>query len=281
MFAPLKFLKDHLLPHPGNNHHPHLLHHRNLFSMGAMLLMMKAATVIAPILLPGVASQASVITPQNIVVLTNTTRREIKASQLTEDPILDKAAQQKADDMVANSYFGHESPSGKTAMDLILAQGYPAKIAAENLAVRYTEAESVQNSWLLSPTHRENIINPEYKDIGVGVAKGPYKGSNAIFVVQLFGKKLATAAPQKTIPTKPAAVAAGIVNTAQAAEPLTWENAITGTIEKTAQTADMIVVLFVASVLLMMLSVRFHERHLATITHALAVIGIAIVLRMV
>ena len=274
MHALLRFAKDHFVPHPGNGHHPHLLHHRNLFSMSAMLVMMKAATVIAPILLPGASIQASVITPQNIVMLTNTTRNEIRIPQLVEDSVLDQAAQQKADDMAANNYFSHESPSGKTAMDLILAQGYPARLAAENLAVRYNEAENVQTGWLLSRTHRENIVNPEYQDIGVGVSKGPYKGNAAIFVVQLFGRKVEAAAPSYATATIPAA----IVN---APESSTWQDALTGALEKTSQTADAIVVLFVASILLMMLSIRFHEKHLATITHAFAVIGIAIVLRMI
>jgi len=243
--------------------------------MGAMLLAMKAATIVAPILLPGASTQASVITPQNIVMLTNTTRHETSIPQLVEDSVLDRAAQKKAEDMVTNNYFGHESPDGKTAMDLILAEGYPARLAAENLAVRYTEAENVQSGWLLSPTHRENIVNPEYQDIGVGVANGPYKGNNAIFVVQLFGRKVEAAAPSYVTATAPAAT----VSTAP--ESHTWQDALTGALEKTSQTADAIVVLFVASLLLMMLSIRFHEKHLATITHALAVIGIAIVLRMI
>ena len=275
MNALLRFARDHFVPHPGNGHHPHLLHHRHLFSMTAMLITMKVASVVAPVLMPGAATQASIISPQNIVMLTNATRQETRTPLLTEDALLGEAAQQKADDMVANKYFGHESPSGKTVMDLILANGYPARFAAENLAVRYTEAESVQQGWLLSPTHHENIVNPEYADIGVGVSKGPYKGEPAIFVVQLFGRKVEHAAPATVTPAAPA------VSAIATEEPVPWQMAVKDAVEKTSHAADAIVVLFVASILLMMLSIRFHERHLATITHALAVIGIAIVLRMI
>ena len=278
MNALLRLAKDHFWPHPGNGHHPHILHHRHLFSMGAMLLTMKAATIIAPILLPGAVTQASVITPQNIVMLTNTTRHDLHLASLSENVTLDTAAQQKADDMVANNYFGHESPAGKTAMDLILALGYPAKIAAENLAVRYTEAESVEQGWLLSPTHRENIVNPEYSDIGVGVSKGPYKGTPAMFVVQLFGRKLGDAS---TTPTEATVTTTLMMANANVPHPQTWRQQITSALQNVSETADALVVLFVASVLLLTLSIKFHERHLATITHALAVIGIAIILRMV
>jgi len=277
MNALLAFAKDHVWPHPGNGHHPRLLHHRHLFSMGAMLLTMKAATIVAPILLPGAVTQASVITPQNIVMLTNVTRHDTHIPELLENTTLDQAAQQKADDMVANNYFGHESPSGQTAMDLILASGYPARIAAENLAVRYTEAEDVEAGWLLSPTHRENIVNPEYTDIGVGVSKGPYKGTPAMFVVQLFGRPLDTSSVSTTTIAS-STVAAVVVNAPQTP---TWKQQIASALQNMSETADAIVILFVASILLLTLSIKFHERHLATITHALAVIGIAIILRMV
>jgi len=68
------------------------------------------------------------------------------------------------------------------------------------------------------------------------------------------------------------------VNTPQAP---TWKQQIASALQNMSETADAIVILFVASILLLTLSIKFHERHLATITHALAVIGIAIILRMV
>jgi len=42
-------------------------------------------------------------------------------------------------------------------------------------------------AWMNSPTHRENIVNPTYKDIGVGIASGDYEGHQTIIVVQMFG----------------------------------------------------------------------------------------------
>ena len=43
-------------------------------------------------------------------------------------------------------------------------------------------------AWRASPTHRANIVKPVYREIGVGIANGLYKGQPATFVVQYFGK---------------------------------------------------------------------------------------------
>jgi competence protein ComGC len=254
-----------------------LLHHKHLFGLGALLIALKVSVVFVPIFVPSASLEASAITPKNIVALTNVTRQTIQVSRLTENATLDKAAQQKADDMVANNYFSHESPVGKTAMDLILADGYPAHVAAENLAVRYTQAEDVQTGWLLSPTHRENIVNPAYADIGVGVAQGPYKGSPAIFVVQLFGRTL-----EENLTTSSPATSTSVPATANLTAPHeSLRQQITSALQTVSGAADAIAILMIFCILLLTLSYKFHERHLATITEALAVIGLAIVLHMV
>ncbi|HVM90936.1 MAG TPA: CAP domain-containing protein [Verrucomicrobiae bacterium] len=273
MSALWRFLQDHLVPHEGNGHHPKLLRHKHLFGMSALLVGLKMLAIGAPILLPGVVSQATAITPSAIVSLTNATRRDQRETPLTENALLDRAAQAKADDMVNRQYFAHEAPDGKTAMDLILAQGYQAKLAAENLAVRYTQAESVEEGWLLSPTHRENIVNPEYRDIGVGVAQGSYEGKTATFVVQLFGRVLDAAAA----PAQAAAVASPkpISPATQ-----TWQDILTGSLRSVSQAADALAIILIVSLLLFTLSVKFHEKHLATVTEAFMVIGMAIVLRL-
>jgi hypothetical protein len=277
MSALLAYAKDHVWPHPGNRFHPRLLHHKHLFGLGALLIALKVSVVFVPIFIPGAALEASAVTPKNIVALTNVTRQTLQVPRLTENAVLDRAAQQKADDMVANNYFSHESPAGKTAMDLILADGYPAHVAAENLAVRYTQAEDVQTGWLLSPTHRENIVNPAYADIGVGVAQGPYKGAPAIFVVQLFGRTLnessATSSPDTTTSVS--------ANTDITAPHESLRQQITSALQTVSGAADALAILMIFCILLLTLSYKFHERHLVTITEALAVIGLAIVLHMV
>jgi hypothetical protein len=67
------------------------------------------------------------------------------------------------------------------------------------------DSEDVVNAWMNSPGHRANIVNYNFTEIGIGVATGQYKGSEAIFVVQMFGRpraaQLAVIKPKPINPT--------------------------------------------------------------------------------
>src|SRR6185369_1735151 len=116
---------------------------------------------------------------------------------------LAQAAQAKADDMVAKQYFSHTSPDGRSPWDFISAAGYKYQAAGENLAVNYQQAEEVETAWLNSPGHRANLLNPVFKEIGIGVASGNFQGNNVTFVVQEFGTPVASI-KTATVPPKPA-----------------------------------------------------------------------------
>ena len=59
--------------------------------------------------------------------------------------------------------------------------------AGENLAVNFYESHDVVDAWMRSPSHRENILNKDFTEIGIGTARGVYQNKEAIFVVQMFG----------------------------------------------------------------------------------------------
>jgi hypothetical protein len=59
--------------------------------------------------------------------------------------------------------------------------------AGENLAIHFTDSGDVVQAWMDSPTHRANIMNGNYTEIGVGTAEGTYEGFDTVYVVQLFG----------------------------------------------------------------------------------------------
>src|SRR4029078_3041745 len=118
---------------------------------------------------------------------TNTSRNSYGLSTLTYNDELAKAAQTKANDMLAKGYFAHNTPDGKTPWDFIQAQHYNYIMAGENLAVNFTEAENVEDAWMNSPGHKANILNKNCEEIGIGISQGNFQGHNAIFVVQMFG----------------------------------------------------------------------------------------------
>ncbi len=96
---------------------------------------------------------------------------------LIENPHLQASAQGHSEDMVARDYFSHTSPSGEAFDTRILATGYVARTQpyelGENIdcATLYlaTPAATV-TAWMNSPEHRENILNGEYRESGVGIA---------------------------------------------------------------------------------------------------------------
>jgi len=109
-------------------------------------------------------------------------------SELKVSPILEKAAQMKADDMASKSYFAHNTPDGKTPWYWLEQAGYRYIYAGENLAVNFENSEDVETAWMNSPGHFLNIMNPKYTEIGIATSTGIYKGREAVFVVQMFGK---------------------------------------------------------------------------------------------
>jgi uncharacterized protein YkwD len=106
---------------------------------------------------------------------------------LREEPLLDSTAQRHANDMLARSYYGHESPEGTTVLQRSKAVGYRPRFVAENIARGPDTAEEVMNGWMGSPTHRANILGSFVSDLGAGVAFGKNASGYQIIWVQCFG----------------------------------------------------------------------------------------------
>ncbi|HSE56838.1 MAG TPA: CAP domain-containing protein [Candidatus Paceibacterota bacterium] len=137
----------------------------------------------------------ALVNPPTVVTLTNDARVQNQLPMLTTNPVLEAAAKLKAQDMASNSYFAHTSPTGVTPWYWFRQAGYNFRYAGENLAVHYTESADVENAWLNSPTHRANIMNSNFTEIGVATANGVYQGYPTTFVVELFGTPVAQKEP--------------------------------------------------------------------------------------
>lgn len=134
-----------------------------------------------------IAAIASDITSQAIVNLANNDRISQGLPPLVENEKLSEAALLKAQDMVAKNYFAHTSPDGATPWHWIDKVNYDYNYAGENLAMDFTSPEKMNQAWITSPTHRANIMNEKYTDIGVGIQQGVIEGHETIVVVQVFG----------------------------------------------------------------------------------------------
>jgi uncharacterized protein YkwD len=98
---------------------------------------------------------------------------------------LNDAAAGHARDMARKKYFEHQGRDGSQPKDRVLRAGYKSRLTGENIALGPESAEEVVAGWLDSPGHCANIMDPRFRDIGVGVATG--RGRGQIYWVQNFG----------------------------------------------------------------------------------------------
>ncbi len=129
---------------------------------------------------------ASEVTAGKIIDLTNQERMKYNLLELSANPALTQAAQQKAEAIFASQQFSHNFGAKKFSQ-WIKEQGYQYAIVGENLAINFTASEPLLNAWLASPTHKKNILHQDYREIGVAVKTADWRGEQATLVVELFG----------------------------------------------------------------------------------------------
>jgi uncharacterized protein YkwD len=122
---------------------------------------------------------------------TNVSREAVGLQALRLDPQLVQAAQTKAEDMIARNYWSHYGPKGdETPWHFITNAGYSYKVAGENLARGYSNADQVTEAWLKSPAHAANLLSPRYTDVGFACVKSYDADGNMILLtVQMFGSR--------------------------------------------------------------------------------------------
>ena len=188
------------IPHEGNKYRPDILERVSIGVMLFLILLSFTLANLQSILWIGSDFLVSSILPAVIIDLTNEERTHETLGTLKRSPLLDEAANLKAQDMAKYSYFAHYSPTGVSPWFWFDKVSYNFLHAGENLAVYFTDSGDVVKAWMNSPAHRDNILNENFTEIGVGTAKGEYKGFPTVFVVQLFGT------PQSLASTKPTAL---------------------------------------------------------------------------
>ncbi|KGR76914.1 CAP domain-containing protein [Ureibacillus sinduriensis] len=110
-----------------------------------------------------------------VVELTNAERAKNGLAPLQAYEPLMKVAGAKSQDMAANNYFSHTSPTYGSPFDQIKASGITYRAAGENIAQGQRTPEEVVQAWMNSEGHRANILNTSYTHIGVGyVEDGNY-----------------------------------------------------------------------------------------------------------
>ena len=168
------------------------------------LIKLVVGTVFLILVLANFSYAQAAYTAGTLVSMTNSARAREGLGSLTVNSQLSSAAAAKAEDMLANQYFAHTSPSGKTPWDFIRDAGYSYSYAGENLAIGYTDASELFTAWMNSSTHRANILNSNFREIGIAVISGTYEGQETMIVAQEFGAPMGSSeqvASENSTPT--------------------------------------------------------------------------------
>lgn len=105
---------------------------------------------------------------REVARLVNLERQKSGLAPLTLSEELSKVARIKSQDMADKNYFSHTSPTYGDPFQMMRSFGIKFGYAGENIAKGYRSPESVMNGWMNSSGHRANILNTNFKKIGVG-----------------------------------------------------------------------------------------------------------------
>ncbi|MCX6806659.1 MAG: CAP domain-containing protein [Candidatus Berkelbacteria bacterium] len=112
---------------------------------------------------------ASPISQENVIKLTNQLRIQNNLPELIVSDELNRAAQRKAEDIVKRNYWSHQTPDGQPFWSFVDEKAYNWSNLGENLAADFKNSENMVSAWYASPSHKKNILNNDYQDIGVGI----------------------------------------------------------------------------------------------------------------
>jgi len=149
----------------------------------------------APFLPP--PAQAADAVALRVLQLVNQTRERPRtcgakrfpaARPLLLNDLLSRASLAHAADMAQYDYFAHEGRDGSSPADRLTRAGYGWKAVGENIAAGPTTPESVVEGWIQSPQHCENLMAPQFREMGVAYAVNRTSKAG-IYWVQVLGSK--------------------------------------------------------------------------------------------
>lgn len=181
-----KAFKHAFVPHEGNDFRPHFLREHTVLTIVIISILFLLLSATSYLVLRKTV-YGTLVVSSVLIDFTNQTRQELGLPPLYRNSNLDKSSLLKAKEMDTLAYFSHESPDGTAPWKFFRAANYEYAYAGENLALNFPTSKKVHDGWLNSPKHRDNIVDPRYKEIGISVISSVYAEKPVLFVVQHFG----------------------------------------------------------------------------------------------
>jgi len=177
---------DYFIPHECNGHKPKILRTKSLAIIAAILITAKLVMGAYLFLVYPNQAHMSEEVVNRVLVLVNEERKAQGLNELTMNSALNTYALAKANDMLDKDYFAHYSPDGKKPWDFIDRNQYKYVFVGENLAMNFTNADSVHMALMNSESHKHNILNERYNDVGLAMVTGVINGKTTNILVQFF-----------------------------------------------------------------------------------------------
>lgn len=187
-------------PQRSNNHRPRVLHPEALLFFVGLTAFFTFGLISLPKLshsAGAVLGYSSSISVSDVVNQTNKEREQNGLPNLVVNKQLSEGAQAKGMHMFSNQYWAHTAPDGTQPWAFFKQSKYNYSVAGENLARDFSTTGDMMQAWMNSPTHRANILNQKYQEIGIAVIDGQLNGVETTLVVQFFGTPM-SAVPQVT-----------------------------------------------------------------------------------
>ncbi|TWH55007.1 Cysteine-rich secretory protein family protein [Dulcicalothrix desertica PCC 7102] len=143
----------------------------------------------------GIAQQAHANSANEVIQLVNQARSQGRvcgnqrfgaAGLLNRNGSLMNASQSHSTDMARTRKMSHTGSNGSSMSDRATRAGYRWRGIAENVAAGQKSSRSVVQAWLKSPGHCKNIMNPNYNEAGLGLARGR---NNVLYWTMMFGRR--------------------------------------------------------------------------------------------
>ena len=203
-------VKQAVIPHKGNNYAPHLIRTAGIIAV-LFIAVTSYVTTNWHSETTVLGTKASV-TSRALLDQTNSERRAHNVKELVYSEELSTAAFYKAKDMLAKQYWAHDAPDGTTPWHWFSAVEYNYAYAGENLAKNFTTAAATTTAWMASEKHRDNILNPDYTEVGFAVTDGTLFGSQTKLIVALYAQPTSQLVAGVTIPNENGAPIAGSIS---------------------------------------------------------------------
>lgn len=175
------------VPQRNNHYRPHLVRRYGLLVVMAVAIGLQFGYNYTKT--GYVLGRVTNVTPAGLLASTNGERAEHDLTPLRMNSQLTEAAAAKAQDMLQQGYWDHNAPDGTEPWTWIDQAGYTYSKAGENLARNFSSSSAAVGAWMNSTSHRDNVLNAAYQDVGFAIESGELEGKPTTVIVAFYGAR--------------------------------------------------------------------------------------------